>query len=627
MEKSFLTQAMVYMTAAVVCVPVAKRLGLGSVLGYLIAGVCIGPFLLGFIGQEGKDIMHFAEFGVVMMLFLVGLELEPAKLWQARKDILGIGLSQVAVTTLAVAAVGIAVGISWQTSLAVGMAFSMSSTAIVLQSLKEKGQMNTAAGKNSFSVLLFQDIAVIPMLALLPLLATAPQQSAGEAHGSVLETLPGWVQTLAVLGAVAAVIVLGRYAIVPLLRIVARTHLRELFTASALLIVVSIASLMQLVGLSPALGTFLAGVILANSEFRHELESDLDPFKGLLLGLFFMAVGASINFALIGEQPLLIISLTLGTLLLKTTVLWLLGKRAQMSVGQNLTFSLGLSQVGEFAFVLLAFIGQLGILTDADANLLMAVTALTMVTTPLLNMLNDRVLLPRTIHPESSGKSADTIEEQHKIIIVGFGHYGNTLGRFLRANGIEATILDHDSDRVELLRKMGFKVYYGNATRVDLLEAAGAAEARLLICAIDSPETTLELVEIMQKHFPKTELIVRAKNRYDAYELMDLGITNIYREHLESSVRMGVDVLHKLGFRYYSAMRSGQDFIRYDEASLWKLAEHRHNATNYITNVKEQIALIEELLKNDMQKAPNLSDHAWDSEQMREMITQQRKDA
>lgn len=616
----FLFQAMIYLAAAVVCVPIAKKLGMGSVLGYLMAGVIIGPFLIGFIGDEGEDIMHFAEFGVVMMLFLIGLELEPKKLWTIRKQIIGVGMSQVVGTTLIFFALGLAFRMQWQAALAVSLALSLSSTAIVLQTYKEKGQLNTPVGQNSFSVLLFQDIAVIPMLALFPLLVFLPVDHIGH-HTTFIENLPAWMQTVAVLVVVSSIVLIGRFALVPILRIIAKTHLRELFTASALLIVVGIAFLMYMVGLSPALGTFLAGVVLANSEFKHELESDLDPFKGLLLGLFFMAVGASINFRLIAENPSLIIGLTLGIVALKMAVIFLIGKIFKYPVNQNLTFAIGLAQVGEFAFVLLSLIGQLKILSKEETDIMMAITASSMTVTPLIILLNEKLIQPRFSKQGKEDSKTDVINESNKVIIAGFSHFGSTIGRFLRANEVEATYLDYNSNQVDVLRKMGFKVYYGDATRADLLESAGAAEAKLLIIAIDSPETNYELVKTVQKHFPNLEVMVRARNRMDAYELLDLGIDNIYREHLDTSIQLGVDVLVKLGTRAYSAHRAGQNFKKYDESAMRELFQHRHDRKVYISHVRHQIQMQEELLQTDIASQPNLNDHAWDGEFMRETIT------
>ncbi|MCS4433080.1 monovalent cation:proton antiporter-2 (CPA2) family protein [Aquiflexum gelatinilyticum] len=617
MEDSFLFQAIIYLAAAIICVPIAKKLGMGSVLGYLLAGIIIGPYVLEFIGEEGEDIMHFAEFGVVMMLFLIGLELEPAKLWQMRAMITRIGLSQVLLTTVAFFGIMVGFGFSWQVSLAVSMSLSLSSTAIVLQSLKEKNQLDSAAGKNSFAVLLMQDIAVIPMLAIIPLLVVAGEALSSDHHGSPVEQFAGWIQTLFVIGAVGLVVLLGRYAFVPILRIIARTRLRELFVASALLIVVGIAFLMELVGLSPALGTFLAGVVLANSEFKHELESDLDPFKGLLLGLFFIAVGASINFGLIGENAGLIISITLGILLIKTLILIGIGKYARLSLDQNLIFSIGLSQVGEFSFVTYSFASQLQILDKPTTEMLMAITAISMTVTPLLILLNEKLILPRVGTLEKEEKEADTVEEKHSVIIVGFSHFGSTIGRFLRANGVKATILDNDSDRVDLLRKMGFKVYYGDATRADLLEAAGAHDAKILISAIDSPETNYLLVETVKKHFPNLEMMIRAKNRVDAFELMEMDVPNIYREHLDTSIRLGKEVLTKLGFRSHTVHRLGQSFLKYDESALSELVKVKHDQKEYISAVRRQIEMQEALLSSELHRKFTLNDHAWDSEVMK----------
>ncbi|MFL5729613.1 MAG: cation:proton antiporter, partial [Cytophagaceae bacterium] len=413
--------------------------------------------------------------------------------------------------------------------------------------------------------------------------------------------------------------------VVPLLRIVARTKLRELFSAASLLIVIAIAYLMELVGLSPALGTFLAGVVLANSEFKHELESDLEPFKGLLLGLFFMAVGSSINFQLIRDHPADIVLLTVGIMLTKIGVLFAIGRFFNYSKDQNFIFSIGLSQVGEFAFVLFSIIGEYQIISHAQSEAMMVVTALSMTLSPLMILANERFIIRRFQSEKKEERKADAIDEKHKVIIAGFSHFGSTVGRFLRANGVEATILDSNSDQVEFLRKMGFKVYYGDATRPELLEAAGAEEAHILISAISEPEVNMQLIDTVRKHFPHLQIMVRTRNRYDAYELMDIGMKNIYREHLDTSVRLGVDVLRKLGFRHYSAIRSGQNFIKYDEAAMEKLYKTRHNQKQYISSVREQVAEQEELLKNDRAQTPSDNDHAWDSEYMRESIRNMNK--
>ncbi len=625
MTGEFLFDAVIFLLAAVVCVPLAKRLGLSSVLGFLIAGIIIGPYVLGFVGEEGEDIMHFAEFGVVMMLFLIGLEIEPQSFWKMRKSILGLGGLQVGATMLIIFGILFFYGLSWQIAITIGMAFALSSTAIVLQTLKEKGLMNTTYGQGSFSVLLFQDIAVIPMLALLPLLstATAITDSHGDhsdhaEHGtSFLENLPIGLQTLAVLLSVVIVIAAGRYLFVPILRQVAKTKLRELFIACALLIVMGISFLMEQVGLSPALGAFLGGVVLANSEFKHELESNLDPFKGLLLGLFFMAVGASINFMVIGNAPLLIVGLVLGVMLLKILVLLGVGAVFKIGLDQRMLFSVGLSQVGEFAFVLLSFAYQLQILDQETLDLLLVITAISMTVSPILNIVNEKLVIPRVGTKETEEDQMDSIEKRNKVIIAGFGHFGSTAGRFLRANGVEATILDHDSDRVELLRKLGFEVYYGDATRVDLLESAGADEAEILISAIDNPEVNLELVETLKKHFPHLKMFIRAKSRIDAYDLINEGVTDIYRETLDTSVKMAGDVLSVLGKRKYTTHRMAHNFIKYDEQALVRMAKQNVNSKEYITQAREEIALQESLLKGENSLPVEMEEESpWDTDQM-----------
>lgn len=615
MSATFLHDALIYLATAVIFVPVAKRLGMGSVLGYLIGGIIIGPFFLGFVGEEGKDIMHFAEFGVVMMLFLIGLELEPASFWRMRRIIFGTGIMQMGATTLLCFTVLFIFDFTWQAALACGLALSMSSTAIVMQTLREKGLTKTQSGRSSFAVLLFQDISVIPILALLPLLAVSGVHNASSGHASLMEGLPGWAQTLVLLAAANAVVLAGRFLFVPFLRFIARIRLRELFTAAALLIVIATADLMIIVGLSPALGTFLAGVVLANSEFRHELESDIEPFKGVLLGLFFIAVGASINFKLIVANPITVALLVFGLIAIKATVLFITGKLSRLSFDQNMIFTLGLSQVGEFAFVLFAFISQLKILSTHWTDMMMGATAITMTVTPLLLLANERFILPRFGTKESvEEKEADAVDARYPVIIAGFGHFGSTIGRFLRANGVHAVILDNDSDRVDVLRKMGFKVFYGDATRLDILKCAGADEAKIIIAAIDSPEINLSLVDTIKKEFPHLQIMVRAKSRLDAYELIDAGVKDIYRESLDTSVRLGVDALIALGFRKYSAVRAGQNFIKYDETALKKLAAHRHDQEAYIFNTREQIEIQEQLLAADREANPTLYDHAWDSE-------------
>lgn len=622
MSGSILFEAIVFLAGAVICVSIAKRLGLSSVLGYLFAGMVIGPYILGFVGEEGEDILHFAEFGVVMMLFLIGLEIEPKSFWKMRKTIVGMGGAQVLGTMTLSGLAFMAISFDWKVSLTFSMAVALSSTAIALQTIKEKGLLDTTYGASSFSILLFQDIIVILMLAAIPLLSTVEATSVADDHSTtsqsnLLENLPLGVQTLSIILSVIVIIVAGLYIIVPLLRRVASTGVRELLTAAALLIVFAIAFLMELVGLSPALGAFLGGVVLATSEFKHELESTLEPFKGLLLGLFFMAVGASINFIVIGDNPLMIGGLVLGVIALKATVLFIVGAMFRLQIDQRLLLTVGLAQIGEFAFVLLAFASQLKILDGVQLDMMLVVTALSMTLTPILGIVNERLILPRIGTKESEKRPADSIDKNHKIILVGFGHFGSTVGRFLRASGVEATILDQNSNRVDLLRKMGFEVYYGDATRIDLLESAGIAEADMLICAIDDPDTTLHLVKMLKKKYPKVQLMVRAKNRYDAYELLNLGIQEIYRESLETSVKLASDVLHHMGFRKYTVHRQAQKFIKYDEDSLRRLANQPKNSDEYIFKVREEIKLQEKLFEEDLKRRVIEYDNHWDSEQMR----------
>ncbi|MCK8491297.1 monovalent cation:proton antiporter-2 (CPA2) family protein [Spirosoma sp. RP8] len=615
MQQTFFFQAMVYLASAVITVPIAKKLGLGSVLGYLLAGIIIGPAGLEFIGQEGTDIMHFAEFGVVIMLFVIGLELEPSRLWHLRKSILGMGGVQVGATSLVVAGLAILFGIDWKQALALGMIASLSSTAIVLQSLNEKGLMKTAAGQSSFAVLLFQDIAVIPMLALFPLLASdtnVPVVEGGHSHTTLVDSLPAWLQPFVVLGSVAAIIAVGRYATPPLFRIIARTGMREMFTATALLLVVGIAVLMTTVGLSPALGTFLAGVVLANSEYRHELESDIDPFKGLLLGLFFIAVGASIDFQLVMANPGLILSLVLGIMACKLIVLFLLGKSFSLSNNQNSIFSFGLSQVGEFAFVLFSFSLQEGILSKEITDTMTAVVAISMAFTPLVMLLNEKLMLPRlTVKQDEPEKESDLVEQDNPVIIAGYGHFGSTIGRFLQANNVQATVLDSNSDNVDYLRRMGFNVFYGDASRHDLLEIAGAARAKVIVIAIGDEAKRLELIETIKKHFPELHILVRSTNRYDAYDLMNAGMLHIYRETLDTSLRVGVDALTLLGYRAHEANRSAKTFFIHDERTLKRLSAIR-NDDEYVHAVRETQSELEQILQADRTAESLRVDEGWD---------------
>lgn len=530
----FFSQALVYLLAAVVAVPLAKRLGLGSVLGYLLAGVVVGPHVLGLVGrgpQGGDDVLHFAEFGVVLTLFLIGLELQPARLWQLRGPVLGLGAAQVLGTAAAVLPVAVMLGgLGWRAALAVGLILAMSSTAIVLQSLGEKGLLKTPGGEACFSVLLFQDLAVIPILALLPLLSSG---SAG--HGAAAEpsaahgvgALPGWAQALAVLGAVAAVVLAGRFALRPFFRYVADTHLREIFTATALLLVVGIARLMQEVGLSAALGTFLAGVVLADSEYRHQLEADIEPFKGLLLGLFFISVGAGIDFPFVLAHPGPTAALVTGLLALKFAVLLVLGRAFGLPAAEGVLFAFALAQGGEFIFVLLAYAVGAGVLDPTTSAALVAAVALSMAATPLLLTAHDRLVRPRLLArcPGGPTRSPDAIEEREaEVILAGFGRFGHIVGRLLRASGVGVTVLENDADWVETMREFGLKTYYGDATREDLLRSAGVERAKVFVSAIDDRAQTLRLVETLRQEFPHLTIFSRAQDREHAHELIRAGL-------------------------------------------------------------------------------------------------------
>ena len=616
---TFFFQALVYLTAAVVSVPIAKRIGLGSVLGYLIAGVIIGPTVLGLIGTEGQDIMHFAEFGVVMMLFVIGLELEPSLLWRMRNSIVGLGGLQVTITSLVIFIIAIALGISWQAALALGMTLSLSSTAIVLQTMNEKGLMKSSSGQSSFSVLLFQDIAVIPMLAIFPLLAMQIVQSSDD-HQTLVGSLPGWAQTFVVLGAVVLIVVGGRFLIRPAFRFIAQTKLLEIFTAASLLLVISIAVLMTQVGLSPALGTFLAGVVLANSEYRHELISDIEPFKALLLGLFFISVGASINFQLIIDSPLLLASLVVLLMTIKGAVLFALGKFFKISTDQNLIFSVALSQVGEFAFVLFSFAAQNSIIPAEVINIMVAIVALSMAMTPIVIVLNEKLILPRFGTKENYERESDTVDEENPVIIAGFDRFGNTVGRLLKANGIGTTVLDFDSDRVDVLRKLGLKVYYGDASRHELLHAAGADKAKIIVIAFEDPEKNISLVHTVQKHFPHLKIVVRAVDRGDANKLITSGINDVYRETIDTSLRLGIDVMKMLGIRAHRAHRAAQTFLKHDENALRDLAKLHKDRKKYLIAAKEYIAELEEIIQADKAEPDLERDAGWDAETLREEV-------
>jgi monovalent cation:proton antiporter-2 (CPA2) family protein len=609
----FFVQAIVYLGASLLMVPIAKRLGLGSVLGYLLAGVLVGPFGLDLVGEASADVMHFAEFGVVMMLFLVGLELEPALLWRMRAPILGMGGLQVGGTAALLGLGGVVLGLPWQQAVALGLILSMSSTAIALQSLQERGLMRADAGQKSFAVLLFQDIAVIPMLALFPLLATlTPSAVGGDGHGSLLEHFPGWQRALITLGAIGGVIGAGRLVVPPLMRLVARTGLREMFTTAALAIVIAVTVLMSMVGLSAALGTFLAGVVLANSEYRHELESDIDPFKGLLLGLFFMAVGASIDFSLVASSPLQIGAILLGITLLKVALLFGLARAFRSPNDQSATFAIALGQIGEFAFVLLAFAQASGVLPLPIASMMVAVTALSMGASPLLLALNERFVLPRLARVPAA-READVEDHGAEVLVAGYGRFGQIATRFLRAHGHSVTMLDIDSDQIEVVKRFGARVFFGDASRLDLLRAAGAANARVLLVAVDEPTKVLEIAHVARTHFPHLAILARARGRSEAMDLTEAGIEGVYRETFDTSLRMGVDALRLLGSGAHEAERAARTFRRHDEALVEENARLRAaDQATYLQSTRAGLNMLETVLKADRAKARSFVDDGWD---------------
>ncbi|MCA2013289.1 cation:proton antiporter [Cereibacter sphaeroides] len=570
----FLLLAFLFLAAGVAAVPIATALGLGSVLGYLIAGIALSPVLT-LLEVDVVSIQHFAEFGVVMMLFLVGLELEPKRLWELRNRLLGLGGLQVAGTTALVAGACIVFGLDWRISLAIGLILAMSSTAIVLQTLGEKGLMRGDGGQASFSVLLFQDIAVIPILALVPLLAIPGAHHAGEdGHGpsmSLVADLEGWQAALVTAGAIALVIAGGMFLTRPLFRYIAKARLREIFVATALAFVVGIALLMTLVGLSPALGTFLAGVVLANSEYRHELESDIDPFRGLLLGLFFMTVGAAINFALLWDELFLILGLTIAVMAAKALVLLVLGFGFGLRGSQKYLFGLGLAQAGEFGFVLTSFAVSNFVLPETMAPTLNLIITLSMMLTPGLFIFYERVVRPRFDRP--TDRDDDEITEQHPIIIAGHGRYGGIVNRMLLAAGYRTTVLDHSAGQLDMLRTFGINGFYGDATRPDLLTAAGIGEAKLLIVALDDPDQNEAMVHYVHHNHPQVHMIVRAHDRRHVYRLYQAGARDIIRETFDSSVRAGRSAYEALGMHPFEAERLSRAFVDADRHALYELAQ------------------------------------------------------
>ena len=569
----YFIQAFIYLGAAVVAVPLAKRLGLGSVLGYLIAGVIIGP-VVGLVGEETQTLQHFAEFGVVMMLFLVGLELEPRLLWSMRHRLFGLGGLQVTLTTGAFTAIALIFNIEWRIALAIGLILALSSTAIVLQTLKEKGLTHSEGGRGAMTVLLFQDIAVIPMLALIPLLelpelaqvtsSIASQLAESNSQLDLVSELPNWVYAIVVLGAIAIVVFGGFYLSRPLFRFVAQSGLREVFTATALMLVIGIAALMSLVGLSPALGTFLAGVVLANSEFRHELEANIEPFKGLLLGLFFITVGAGINFEVLSANWILIGLIAAAVILVKASIIHVLARLFGIHFSSRWLVSLSLAQAGEFGFVLLAYSVQNQVLPDDIYQILGIVVALSMFLTPVLFIFFEKIVEPR-FEKRQAQREEDVIDEKGTVLIAGMGRFGQIVNRLLVANGIHTVVLDHDAKLIDNLRKLNIKGYFGDPTRSQLLETAGIKEADLFVIAIDDRDRAVGLVEHMKQRHPQVALLVRAFDQIHYYQLKQAGAEYIIKETYHSALNLACEALTRLGFHPAQAEQLKKTFIRTED--------------------------------------------------------------
>jgi glutathione-regulated potassium-efflux system ancillary protein KefC len=601
-QHSLLFDAIVYLAAAVVCVPIASRLKLGSVLGYLAAGCVIGPFGLRII-QDPEETLHFAEFGVVLMLFVIGLELDPKQLWTLRRAVFGGGTLQLLAAALPLGAAELLFGLPWQAALVSGLALALSSTAVSMQTMTEKNLLHAPVGRSAFAVLLFQDIAAIPLLAIVPLLGRPESASTG--------TSSFW-PVLRVLGAVVAVIVIGRFVTPRILRVVAKTGQREVFSAFTLLLVLGIAGLMAQVGISMALGAFLAGVLLAGSEYRHALETDIEPFRGLLMGLFFIAVGMSIDFALLASEPGFVLLLILGFQAIKALTLALVARPLGVSSRQSWLFAALLSQGGEFAFVVFGVARSARLLPGRWDALLTLAVALSMALTPFALILHDWV--QARLEGKAPRREQDTIEDEHaQVIIAGFGRFGQIVGRLLFASGVRATVLDYDPDQVDLLRQFGFRVYYGDATRLDLLQAAGAERAELLVVAVDGPDASLRLVEAVREHFPKLRIVARARNVQHWQRLRSAGVAIVERETFESALSLGRRALELLGVRAFEAKERSDAFRRHNLASLEQVLpvwEDEAQRTHLARSARDQLEQQMERDRADLDRRPGTGWHS-----------------
>jgi glutathione-regulated potassium-efflux system ancillary protein KefC len=601
---AWLTNSLIYLAAAVIAVPLAKKLGLGSIIGYLAAGMAIGPWGLGLVTNV-QDILHFAEFGVVLMLFLVGLELEPERLWELRRPIFGWGSAQVLACAALITGVAMAFGVSWQVSLVAGLGLALSSTAIALQAIGERNLMPTSSGQTGFSILLFQDVAAIPILALLPLLgALAVTNEALAPANRALEAIK-------IIAVIAGIIVGGRLLLRPLLRWIANSGTPEIFTAASLLLVVSIAALMQMVGLSMALGAFLAGVLLATSEYRRELETDIEPFKGLLLGLFFIAVGMSIDFGVLRASPGLMAAILLGFLGLKLIVIYALAALMKLPYQERPVFVLLLAQGGEFAFVVFQAAAGARVFSAETASLLIGAVALSMLISPLLLVAVDKLLLPRYAGG-SKARLPEISEAQYApVIIAGFGRYGQIIGRLLLAQGIAPTVLDHDADMVDSVRSFGYRVFYGDATRLDLLRTAGAAGARILVVAVDDVEQSLAIVDLAKEHFPQLQIVARARDVTHWNSLRDRGVTCVERELFESSLRSARSVLELLGQPPHEARQGAMRFRQHNLALFEQMYPHRKDRSKLIAVAKQGRLQLEEQMAQERAQLEQRRPAGW----------------
>ncbi|MBP6250689.1 MAG: glutathione-regulated potassium-efflux system protein KefC [Leptothrix sp. (in: Bacteria)] len=591
MTSNWLTHSLVFFAAAVVAVPLARALGLGAIIGYLGAGIAIGPSGLALVSDPDTT-LHFAEFGVVLMLFLVGLELEPRRLWALRRPIFGAGTAQLVACACALGAVAVLAGVPWRWAVVAALGLALSSTAVALQVMGERNLLPTRSGQSGFAILLFQDVAAIPILALLPLLGRK-----GDASGNP------WMDAAEALGVVAAIVLVGRLLLRHGLRWVASSRTPEVFTAASLGLVVGIAVLMQAVGLSMALGAFLGGVLLAESEYKRELETDVEPFKGLLLGLFFMAVGMSIDFAALRQHPWIVAALLLGFMGLKTLVLALLARALELPAQERPVWVLLLAQGGEFAFVVFQQATQAGVFRDEIGSVLTGTVALSMLLTPLLLVALDRWVAPRL----AATKAAAALEPEHllnepqdaPVILCGYGRYGQIVGRLLYASGHKVTILEHDADQVAVVRRFGFRAFYGDATRLDLLRTAGAEQARVIVVAVDDVDQSLKIVDLAQAHFPQAQLVVRARNVQHHYALRERGVVHIERETFESALASGRSVLALMGHEPHHAWQLAMRFRRFNQAIVERTWPHRQDSQKLVALAKQGSRQLEEFFSQE----------------------------